>query len=224
MPQYPFDRVKIDRFRGLRQMELLELGRINILVGPNNSGKTSVLEALAILCDPLDPYEWLSLVGRRDFGGLDENRIQSLQWCFRQEGVLMDPGAVLEAECEMQSLGTFPLRSLSAHYKDIVGEPSSEELEKLSRYSRVQEKRMKRALDRGWRRGDRAFCGVRFLAGAADFLGARYSNKPVAMRIWEGLPTSRRRSGSSASRVGNSYSLFVPDQSPPSAVPIRAAP
>jgi energy-coupling factor transporter ATP-binding protein EcfA2 len=173
-------------------MELQELGRINILVGPNNSGKTSVLEALALLCDPLYPYEWLSLVGRRDFGGLDENRIQSLQWCCQQEGFLIDPSALVEAECEMQSVGTFPLRQLTVHYKDIVGEPSTEELEKLSRYSRVQEKRMKRALDRGWR-GAEIVHFVQFDSWPTQqtFFGPGYSTKPVAMRIWEGLPIHR---------------------------------
>ncbi|WP_071516195.1 ATP-binding protein [Geitlerinema sp. PCC 9228] len=41
--------VKIENFRGFQSFELSELGRINLLVGKNNSGKTSVLEAVQLL-------------------------------------------------------------------------------------------------------------------------------------------------------------------------------
>ena len=76
------DNVTIDGFRGLRNLRLDELGLINILVGKNDSGKTSVLEALSILCNPLDPFEWVSMVRRRDFGQMDETRVRSLRWRF----------------------------------------------------------------------------------------------------------------------------------------------
>ena len=76
------DNVTIDDFRGLRNLCPDELGLINILVGKNDSGKTSVLEALSIPCDPLDPFEWVSMVRRRDFGRMDETRVQSLRWRF----------------------------------------------------------------------------------------------------------------------------------------------
>ncbi len=40
--------LKIENFRGFENFELKQLGRINLLVGENNSGKTSVLEAVQI--------------------------------------------------------------------------------------------------------------------------------------------------------------------------------
>jgi AAA15 family ATPase/GTPase len=40
--------LKIENFRGFRAFELQQLGRINLLVGENNSGKTSVLEAIQL--------------------------------------------------------------------------------------------------------------------------------------------------------------------------------
>jgi AAA15 family ATPase/GTPase len=49
MPRYSLDSVTIDGFRGLRNLRLDNLGLINILVGPNNCGKTSVLEALSTM-------------------------------------------------------------------------------------------------------------------------------------------------------------------------------
>lgn len=38
----------IDKFRGLAQFSVEKLGRVNLIVGPNNIGKSSVLEALRI--------------------------------------------------------------------------------------------------------------------------------------------------------------------------------
>lgn len=124
MPKYSLDNVTIDGFRGLRNLRLDQLGLTNILVGENNSGKTSVLEALSILCNPLDPFEWVSMVRRRDFGELDETRVQSLRWCFPQSGQLADPDFTFEGECTMSCDGTFPLRKLRVAYSDIMGEPS----------------------------------------------------------------------------------------------------
>lgn len=42
--------IKIENFRCFKSFELQQLGRINLLVGENNSGKTSILEAIQLLC------------------------------------------------------------------------------------------------------------------------------------------------------------------------------
>ena len=42
--------VTIENFRNFSYFELQNLGRLNLLVGTNNSGKTSVLEAIRLLC------------------------------------------------------------------------------------------------------------------------------------------------------------------------------
>ena len=44
-----FESVSIRRFRGLEHIELEDLGAVNLLVGANGSGKTSVLEAIFLL-------------------------------------------------------------------------------------------------------------------------------------------------------------------------------
>jgi AAA15 family ATPase/GTPase len=44
-----FRRVSIKAFRGIQDLEFYDLGRINLLVGQNNCGKTSVLEAMHVL-------------------------------------------------------------------------------------------------------------------------------------------------------------------------------
>ncbi|MFM8443264.1 MAG: AAA family ATPase [Methylococcus sp.] len=121
-------KVGFNGFRGLRHLDLDGLGRINILVGGNNSGKTSVLEALSILCQPYNPDEWLAMIRRRDFGRLDETLIQSLRWCFAQVAGLNNPDQLIEADCEFLCLGNTILRGLNVQYAEISGEPSQSEL------------------------------------------------------------------------------------------------
>lgn len=53
-------------FRGLSSVSLAGLGRLNLLVGANNSGKTSILEALAIFATPFDIDEWANIVRLRE--------------------------------------------------------------------------------------------------------------------------------------------------------------
>lgn len=133
MHRYSFDTVQIDGFRGLRHLKLSEMGLVNILVGENNSGKTSVLEALSILCNPLEPLEWMAMIRRRDFGGLDESRVQSLRWCFPQSGQLVSPDVIYEGQCQMSCEGRFPLRSLAVTIRDIEGEPDAREVTRRAR-------------------------------------------------------------------------------------------
>jgi hypothetical protein len=44
--------IRILGYRGLRKFEMAGLGRLNLLVGTNNCGKTSVLEAIHMLSVP----------------------------------------------------------------------------------------------------------------------------------------------------------------------------
>ena len=43
--------IRIQGFRGIETVELKELKNINVLIGENNSGKTSILEAIQLLKD-----------------------------------------------------------------------------------------------------------------------------------------------------------------------------
>jgi AAA15 family ATPase/GTPase len=57
--------VDIDGYRGFKNYKVHELGRVNLLVGKNNSGKTSVLEALYLLSSGGDPYAIWQICSRR---------------------------------------------------------------------------------------------------------------------------------------------------------------
>jgi hypothetical protein len=194
MPNYSLDSVSINGFRGLRNLRLDGLGLINVLVGENNSGKTSVLEAMSVLCDPFNPYEWLSLVYRRDFGGLDENRVQSLRWCFHQHGELKDSEAMFEGECEMTCSGRFPVRKLLANYKDISGEPDPAELKRIAQARGLMRPIRKKDLDQAWRGAEL----THYVESDAPIQRTLFETpgtttiEPVAIQIWEGLPYTRR--------------------------------
>lgn len=57
--------IQIDGYRGFQKFEMAGLGRINLLVGTNNCGKTSVLEALHLLTSRGDPVALWQLLWRR---------------------------------------------------------------------------------------------------------------------------------------------------------------
>ncbi|MFN5612038.1 MAG: AAA family ATPase, partial [Pseudanabaena sp.] len=81
------ENITIHQFRGLKELELKDLGQINLLVGVNNSGKTSVLEALSIYCDPLDLRGWISTALQREnsFTTAQTSIFDLLQWLFTKE-------------------------------------------------------------------------------------------------------------------------------------------
>lgn len=133
MNDLPFRQIGIDGFRGLRQLRLERLGRINLLVGANNSGKTSVLEALSLICQPGKPAECLAMIRRRDFGGLDESRLQSLRWCFAKRDTespdfLSQSANFGIVSCNFSVTGKTPLRHLQITFSEFTGQPANEPL------------------------------------------------------------------------------------------------
>ncbi|NLW46803.1 MAG: AAA family ATPase [Firmicutes bacterium] len=61
--------LKIEAFRGVLDLKLENLGEINILAGINNSGKTSVLEAIRLLESPLDVFNAVRVSRQREYPG-----------------------------------------------------------------------------------------------------------------------------------------------------------
>src|SRR5262245_30780360 len=55
----------IEGFRGHREFMLKRVSRVNLLVGPNNAGKTAVLDAVELLMRDGHPRTLASLAGRR---------------------------------------------------------------------------------------------------------------------------------------------------------------
>lgn len=66
----------IEGFRGFQDFQARDLGRVNLFVGANNSGKTSLLEALYLLASRADPLMLSKVLHRR--GEVDMDRSPSL--------------------------------------------------------------------------------------------------------------------------------------------------
>ncbi len=131
------DEFTIHRFRGMREARFESLGQINLLVGGNNSGKTSALEALSIFCDPLNPRKWSSTSSARDTGSLDWSLSDRVLWLFPQEGsfphedlfpheeLFPQEGNVSKVKSEgnsdavllLSASGQYSLKELSARYE-----------------------------------------------------------------------------------------------------------
>jgi AAA15 family ATPase/GTPase len=117
--------LSIERFRGLQNLQLKDLGRINLLVGTNNSGKTSVLEALSIYSNPLDLREWwlTSLQRGQEDRFMRPSVIDSFRWLFPQErSRSLNADLDFDSEVEgisIRSNGTFPISKLVASYESI---------------------------------------------------------------------------------------------------------
>ena len=60
-----YSAIRIDGYRGLGSFRMEGLGRVNLLVGANNSGKTSILECIELLRSAGNPHVLSSIVGRR---------------------------------------------------------------------------------------------------------------------------------------------------------------
>ena len=71
--------IEIGGYRGFDRFEMNDLGLVNLLVGGNNSGKTSVLEAIYLLTSRGDPSSIWQLLWRRGEQLPDDHRPREIQ-------------------------------------------------------------------------------------------------------------------------------------------------
>lgn len=89
-PSQLLTRVEIGSFRGLRDAALDGMVRFNLIVGGNDSGKTSLLEGIGLLCAPFDLLEWAYIARMREARTARRSRnsaelketIYALRWLF----------------------------------------------------------------------------------------------------------------------------------------------
>jgi hypothetical protein len=121
----PITELTVGRFRGLRDVSLNDLGRVNILVGPNNSGKTSMLEVLTFAANPLDPLLWMRVAVRRDpFGFALRAGFSRLRWLFPQDSTT-DPVSSYDGRIAFSARGGLPFHEVHATYRDLRSLPEA---------------------------------------------------------------------------------------------------
>ncbi|HET7504710.1 MAG TPA: AAA family ATPase [Kofleriaceae bacterium] len=59
-------RLTLGAYRGISSLQLDELSAVSLVVGANNAGKSSILEAAGLVLRPADPGQWVSTLRRRD--------------------------------------------------------------------------------------------------------------------------------------------------------------
>lgn len=106
--------VNVKRFRGIDNLMLPQLGLFNLFVGENNSGKTSVLEAISLCARPLDSFQWIKAARGRDVPIARTPIIESVKWLFPQSLANKETNDI---ELELQ--GSFAVRKIHARYRDI---------------------------------------------------------------------------------------------------------
>lgn len=122
MTEVPFKNLKIGGFRGLRDLELEACGPVNLLVGGNNSGKTSVLEALLLLSGPMNVGQWMAAVELRGAWPFVDarpgrlQRVDALTWLFPREASQLLPISI-------RAEGARHVRGFVARTEWVVGEP-----------------------------------------------------------------------------------------------------
>ena len=90
-----FHKVRYQDYRGFKDLSLSELGRVNLVVGRNNTGKTAFLEGLVALAQPRIITSELHKMFRIDHGN---KNARFFRWIPRDAGSL--PLAMLEAGIE----------------------------------------------------------------------------------------------------------------------------
>ena len=96
-----YSSVRISGYRGLDSFRLDGLGRINLLVGTNNSGKTSILECIELLRSAGNAPVLTTILGRRgEWGyGDDEERQDYLDVTHLFANRALSGKVVIEGDC-----------------------------------------------------------------------------------------------------------------------------
>lgn len=85
MNQLPLDSLLIENFRLIRHLEIPTLARVNLLVGKNSVGKSTILEALHLFAKRNHQTIWAILEAREEgttSPQTSERKIQSLRYLF----------------------------------------------------------------------------------------------------------------------------------------------
>jgi len=76
--------IRIKGFRGIDGLVMKETSKFNLVVGMNNSGKTSLMESLFLNCAPLNFNAFLTLISLRNGGFIGDQRyiFEQIKWFF----------------------------------------------------------------------------------------------------------------------------------------------
>jgi len=117
--------IHIQGYRGFQRYDMAGLGRLNLLVGTNNSGKTSVLEALYLLTSRGDPMALWQLLLRRGERLITERNRQpesEMDVCHLFSGHEIHQNSIFKLSAHNES----PERSVTFTITELTGKEREE--------------------------------------------------------------------------------------------------
>ena len=104
-----FKSIKIKNLRAITELEINNLGQVNLLVGQNNCGKTTTLEAIFFLVGTTNPQLPVTANNLRGLPFLSKELLATL-WHNRDTTEPIEICALTHDSCEQQSLSIHPVR------------------------------------------------------------------------------------------------------------------
>ena len=97
-----FKTINIENFRGIKRLELAGLSKINVLLGQNNTGKSSILEAIFLLCGFNNPQLALNIDLFRNLVHTKEDDFRFLFYDLDYESKVLITGILNQKEAKRQ--------------------------------------------------------------------------------------------------------------------------
>lgn len=84
-----YSSINIENYRNIQKADIKSLNKVNLFIGPNNSGKTSLLEAVYLLSSPLNFQACMVVMGHRANGlqVTHKSLISNLSWLFSRQNI-----------------------------------------------------------------------------------------------------------------------------------------
>lgn len=114
--------LNIKKFRGIKNLKLSDLGSINILVGENNAGKTSILEAIGVIENPSELGSFVKIGRKREILNNQSSPYSIFKNMFNRTSKTIEITAVISDR-------DFQLK-IDGHEVDIINEESYTQEEK----------------------------------------------------------------------------------------------
>lgn len=140
------DNLQVKTYRGIKHLNIDDLGDVNIFVGDNNAGKTSVLEAIKLLCIP-NEFNLLQVARQRE-----RYRVSSRLGLSILDSILF----LFDVNSDFKANNTYALNiNGSIHNEPVSIEICGELLKKImdynefSKYAQLIKAKISNSLDEG---------------------------------------------------------------------------